>query len=475
MARCGCVEKCNCILENGVCTEVAVTITSGGCGSGTLSYAIDVTPDGQTVFCGPGGLNAVLNTIDTNTVDLSGIGTAGNPLQADVILTPNANVPDPDALGTGNLIDSLPGPGGGIYVSCEDVQDCVGAAIGQINAADCLNYDDATNTIQVLICAEPNGIECVPVGDPDCPTGGLSVIPSADASNSLEFGTDDRLFAAASAIAPGDCMTFTGAGTQADPFVVSPQIAAEQNGIECVPGQGLLVAPSAQAGNGLVFGGDQRLFIDRCPFVNAGSQVLVGNTGPCFELVGGTDCVTPMVATLRLSDDICQGLECRADGLFVEVDQTELPPIAEFSSVFGPFGPFNGNINPDLTVFGPFCITMTNPSPCRNMVVSGRLTGFAEVGRTAGAFRTIFDVSESGNPAGPYFNISQMGAHNPNPASRITSNATWTGNDFTIGPGASKTECFRLVVRTQDPGQPLNNARIFAGQVIFQLEGRWSE
>lgn len=258
MARCGCVEKCNCIILDGICTEVETTVIEGGtCASPTFTFAINVLTDDETVTCGPNGLQTILTTLDTNTVDLSGTGTAGSPLQADVILTPDANVPDPDALGTGNLIKSLPGPGGGIYVSCEDVQDCVGAAINQINTSDCLEYDDTTNTISVLICAEPNGLECAAAGDPACPAGGLLVTPSADANNALVFGTDNRLFVPGVAVTAGDCMSVAGTGVLGDPLTFSPQIAPEPNGVECIPGQGLAVIPSADAGNNLVFGGDQ--------------------------------------------------------------------------------------------------------------------------------------------------------------------------------------------------------------------------
>lgn len=473
MARCGCTPKCSCVFEAGECIEVEITPVggAGGCISPELTYSFNVETDDQTVFCGAGGLNAVLNHVDTNTVDLSGTGTLADPLTADVILTPDANVPDTSGSGAGNLIkEGAPG----IYVSCEDVQDCVGAAIDAVTT-DCLEYDDATNTISILICGEPNGLECVPAGDPDCPTGGLAVFPSSDANNSLTFGTDDRLFAPAAALLPGDCMTFTGTGTQADPFVITPLIAPELNGVECVPGQGLLVTPSADANNGLTFGGDTRLFINRCPFVNGGSQVLVGNAGPCFEFVGGTDCITPMVATLRLSDDICQGLECRADGLFVLVDQAELPAAVELITNIGPLGPFNGQLgNPGTQVEGPVCIQITNPSTCRNMITTGTAGGFIEAGRTSGAFRVAIDISGSGNPLGPFFAVSQWGAHNPNPANRYNTNIVWSGDEVSIAPGTSRAICSRVLVSNAgDAAQPTNNGRIFNLQRVLRLIATW--
>src|SRR5688572_7076169 len=151
MARCGCAPMCNCAMTAGACTTVT------GDGNPDNPYKFEVTVDNASVFCTPAGLEARLFTIDTNTVDLTGDGTQANPLMADVILTPDGNVPDPDALGTGNLIKEIPGPGGGIYVSCEDVQDCVGAAVSQLTVSDCLEYIDATNTITVRLCAAPNG------------------------------------------------------------------------------------------------------------------------------------------------------------------------------------------------------------------------------------------------------------------------------------------------------------------------------
>lgn len=467
MARCGCTPKCNCIINNGVCTKVT------GDGSAAKPYVINIATDDQTIFCTGAGLQARLNTQDTNTVDLTGDGTPGNPLMADVILTPDGNVPDPDALGTGNLIKEIPGAGGGIYVSCEDIQDCVGSAI-DIDASDCLEYDDATNTISIKICGEPNGIECAPVGSVDCPTGGLLVKPSSDPDNSLTFGTDNRLYAPSAAILPGDCMTFTGAGTVADPFVISPQVAQEPNGLECIPGQGLAVIPSSDPGNNLVFGADQRLYINRCPLVQGGSQVLTGNTGPCFELQGG-DCNVPMVATLRLSDDTCQGLICGNDGLYVQIDPTDLPPNPQITINIPPAGPFNGAIPADtIFIVPPTCITITNNSTCRFMLTDGILSGFAETGRTSGAFRLAFDINGNGNGIGPWFSVSQMGQANPQPASRQTANAIWTGDEIgAVAGGGTRSICVRVQFNATDPGQPVVNGRVFGGQLTLTLTGKW--
>lgn len=463
MARCGCAPVCSCSIVDGSCTTVT------GSGTPDNPYKIEVSVDNSSIFCTPNGLEARLNTIDTNTVDLEGNGTVATPLEAHVIRTPDGNVPDPDALGTGNLIKELPGPGGGIYVSCEDVQDCVGAAISQITVSDCLEYEDATNTIHVLICAAPNGLECLAPGDPDCPTGGLLVTPSSDTGNGLGFGTDNRLLFTSPFITQGDCLIITGTGTPGDPFVVTPQVAPELNGLECVPGQGLLVFPSSDANNGLTFGTDQRLYVDRCPFIVGASQLLFGNGGPCFELIGD-GCNTPLQAILRISDDPCNGLECRGDGLFVEADPTALPdPVTRTDNTpgFPGLGPFNGT-NPLLVVDGPVCINITNPSPCRNMITTVNVTGFTDVGRQNGSMSAQFEISD--NPGGPWQTIHRNAQAEPTPPSRHTLNASFQGNNVLIPPGGNRQVCIRTTVSFQ----AAQTGRLFFSERTLSLVGSWA-
>src|SRR5690349_11822591 len=97
MARCGCTgQKCTCVFANGTCTEIEITAVPGeGCGSPSLAYSVNIKVDGETVVCNPGtGLSAVFTHVDTNTVDLEGLGTVGSPLEAHVIRTADGNVPD---------------------------------------------------------------------------------------------------------------------------------------------------------------------------------------------------------------------------------------------------------------------------------------------------------------------------------------------------------------------------------------------
>lgn len=461
MARCGCNPECHCTITNGDCTTVS------GAGSPADPYIVSVVVDNDTIFCTPDGLQAVLNTQDTNTVDLEGNGTAADPLTAEVILTPDANVPDPDAVGFGNLLKEITPEG--IYVSCEDIQDCVGAAISQIAVSDCLEYVDATNTINVLICAEPNGIECAPAADPDCPAGGLLVTPSADPANGLVFGTDGRLFFESPAIQAGDCIVITGTGTPADPFVITPQVAPELNGLECVPGQGLLVFPSADANNGLTFGTDNRLWVDRCPFIVGAAQTLIGNNGPCFELTGD-GCNTPLSAIFRISDDPCNGLECRGDGFFVEVDPTPAPdPVSNTANTpgFPGLGPFNGTGGPNV-VDGPTCINIVNPSACRNLITTINLVGFTDVGRQNGEMSARFEVSD--NAGGPFQQVHINTQSEPTPPSRLTLNASFQGREIVIPPGGNRTACVRTLVAFN----AVQTGRLFFSERTLSIVGRWA-
>lgn len=296
MARCGCDPRCSCIVQvvDGDCVDFSIS----GSGNGADDpYVItgEILVDGDTVVCGPNGLQASINTLDTDSVDLEGDGSAADPLTAEVILTPDntgalAGTPN----GGENLINDL---GPGLYVSCEDVQDCVGAAV-EIAAGDCLIYDDDANTISVQIAPEPNGVECT--------VNGLLVSPSADANNGLVFGTDDRLFVIATVpfeVLDTPCinLTVTGTGNIGDPQVLSAVPTIDPNACNT-----LICGPAGLRATRTDFTAQ---LIQPGPAPGAGS--------PCFAIQETPGCPEQQLLTLALSDDPCQALECRADGLFV--------------------------------------------------------------------------------------------------------------------------------------------------------------
>lgn len=469
MARCGCNPSCACLIRGDDCLNVK------GIGTPTNPYVFDVDVDGETIVCGDNGLQRILITEDTNTVDISGDGSVANPLFMDVILTPDANVPDPDALGTGNLVGSLPGVGtGGIYLSCEDVQDCVGAALSNMLVGDCLIYDDVANAMTLQICTAPNGLECVPAGDAACPAGGLAVFPSSDANNSLIVGTDGRLFTPPFEVAAGDCLEpLTQSGTPADPFVIDPQVAPELNGLECIPGVGLAVIPSSDPDNALVFGTDNRLFADIC-FNALPSTLVTGQPGACFETVGN-GCDVPFQIITRLSDDPCQGMCCRADGLFVQRNTTTLPGASQdgFSENWTS-GPHNGTFD-DRVVLAPFCLNATNPSNCRTVLVNVLFGGTVHLQKISGNFIVQFQTSLTG-PGGPWNTAISAAALDPDPPTPQTVSFVSTVNGdqrqlFELAPGASQQVCVRIVL----DGFALVNGRVQNSDRSFTVTYDWGQ
>lgn len=468
MARCGCNPVCSCLVTAGNC------MTASGIGTPSNPYKFDVLVDGQTITCGPNGLQRSLFTLDTNTVDIEGAGTAADPLTMDVILTPDANVPDPDALGTGNLIGSLPAVGtGGIYLSCEDVQDCVGAALSNLLVGDCLVYDDVANAMTLQICAAPNGLECVPVGDATCPTGGLAVRPSTDPNNSLTFGTDNRLITPPFVVAAGNCLEpITQAGTPSDPFILDPQVAPEPNGLECIPGVGLAVIPSSDPGNALAIGTDGRLFADIC-LNSAPTSLRIGEVGPCIETIGD-GCTVPYQVILRLSDDPCNGLCCRPDGFFAFFNQEGSPPAQSAFSENWAAGPFNGTFN-DTVVMAPRCMNVTNNGDCKTLLVDVLFGGVIDFGKNSGNFVVQYQTSLTG-PGGPWTTAISAAQLDPDPPTPqpVQTVATVNGDQFQafeLAPGASQQVCFRIVV----DGFALVNGRIFNSDRSAGVATKWGQ
>lgn len=214
MASCCGTSRCTCRVTAGP------GITVDGNGSPAAPYIIS-----------GGGGTTVVQAADTPTADVtvSGTGTAADPYQvsAAVILDPT-----PPAGGT-NLLEAGPD---GLYVECADVRQC-------FTAGDGAAYDAAT--------------------------GEFSARVSTDAGNTTVIGGDGGLYtpaAAGTALQAADTSTLNatvaGTGTAGDPFIVSGDVivAPEPNGVEVTAG-GLLVAPSADAGNTLTIGTDGRLMV----------------------------------------------------------------------------------------------------------------------------------------------------------------------------------------------------------------------
>ena len=149
---CGCASgTCNCVVQGGTGVTVA------GAGTPGNPYVISA---------GAAGLQAN----DTNSVDhtLTGTGTQADPwiLVSDVKRDPEA----------GNILTIGPN---GLDVSCEAVQDCVGAGFN-----DGLSYDDANNQFNARPSTDPGNTTIISPND-----GGIFT-PSSPVTLGcgLEFG-----------------------------------------------------------------------------------------------------------------------------------------------------------------------------------------------------------------------------------------------------------------------------------------------
>lgn len=132
-------------------------VTVGGAGTPGNPYVISVD-------------SSALQVQDTNSVDmtLTGSGTQGDPhvIRSDVIRDPAAD----------NILTIGPN---GVGVSCEAVQDCVGAGFQQDGG---LAYDDVNNLYYVLISSDPG--------------------------NTTNFGTDGGIFTPSSPVTLGCGLEF---------------------------------------------------------------------------------------------------------------------------------------------------------------------------------------------------------------------------------------------------------------------------
>lgn len=193
MGRCGCTNNaCACSVIAGT----GATVT----GTGSVS-------DPYVISSGGG----VFTVADTATVDhtLTGAGTVGNPyvLSSAVKISP----------AVGNLVTA---DANGLLLTCEAVQDCVGAALG-----NGLIYDDAGNAIRARL--------------------------STDGGNGMTFGSDGGLYSSGGGGGGGltsvsttdnTCLDFSGNGTPGTPLTAAPVINAAAGNLLTCTASGLRAA-----------------------------------------------------------------------------------------------------------------------------------------------------------------------------------------------------------------------------------------
>ena len=300
------------------------TVNVSGDSNNCLSYGSDF---GLYVSC-PDGSETKIQTISTSCLEssISGMGTTANPyvISNEVLIDPSVD----------NLISCTPN---GLYVqnswTCEAIQDCVGAGF-----ASGLEYDDLANVYRARL--------------------------SNDVGNVLVFGSDTGLYVPASELIQfssfsTNCITLeiTGAGTNANPFVVeaNPRIKVAgvgeaENILECtgegfyVPAQQLVTSDSScitvdVTGDGTEVNpwdltADVKISTTANNIVTCSSNGLyvpapdgtetklqVGDTS-CIDLsiIGSGSSVTPYIITadIEVSVDANNSISCRSNGLYVE-------------------------------------------------------------------------------------------------------------------------------------------------------------
>lgn len=436
MARCGCNPICSCLINalDTTCIDMSIT----GLGTPTNPYIISAVPiidpnAANDLTCGPGGLLVLSDicTVDTPSINLTGNGSEPTCLQADVILTPDNTGPLAGTPGGGDNLLKLD-PATGLYVSCEDIQDCIGASIGPSIAGNCLEYNDAANRVDVQIDADPSN----QLGCGTGPTGeGLYVAPSG-------------------AVAPGDCITVTGTGEAGNPFVVNVEIDPACPQITCGPA-GLCVdidiipmdTPTVDmvvTGTGTA--GD--------PFIISANQICqpvttsVATNAPCLS-VTGNGCDTPLNIQLGISPDTCgpiptpNALECRGNGLFVRGQDFDVFTNQQGScNGTGPLVNFTGTIQ-------------IGPTICQGLLVNNTCTNMAYflfmeardiilAGHTQGGWRIDAEASFDGGATFQRWGFT--GAANPlgNPPEYDMSISTFARTIGTSGPGGSTNVCIRM-------------------------------
>ncbi|MFI2434634.1 hypothetical protein [Streptomyces sp. NPDC018693] len=300
---------------------------------------------------------------DSATVDLTltGTGTAGDPydIAADVILDAA-----PPGGGT-NLLHEGPD---GLFVECADVRGC-------LSAGDGIAYDPAT--------------------------GEIAARPSADAGNTVAFGSDGGLYSAGGGAGtptdvqggdtPTASTTVTGTGAAGDPYIVTTDVTldpAPPGGgtnllhespdglfVECADVRGCLSAgdgiaydpatgeiaarPSADAGNAVTFGADGGLYAP------AGGTAAVETA---CGLTGDGSLATPLAAAVVAWPYPCD-VDANAGGVYCDsTGQLRAEPRGQASYLSD-----QQVLNPaDLPVpaaedteVATHTLTITNPDACR--------------------------------------------------------------------------------------------------------------
>ncbi|WP_328427915.1 hypothetical protein [Streptomyces sp. NBC_00443] len=253
MAKCCGANGCNCAVTAGP------GVTVDGDGSPTNPYIVSSAAGEPTA----------LQAADTPTVNatVGGTGTAADPFEvsADVVL-------DPAPPGGGaNLLEAGPD---GLYVECSDVRTC-------FSAGDGAAYDPVTGEISARV--------------------------SADAGNTVAFGSDGGLFSAGggggapSVVTAGDTPTanntVTGTGAAGDPYVVTTDVVLDPappgggaNLLEAGP-DGLYVECADvrtcfSAGDGAAYDPATGEISARVS-ADAGNAVTIGGDGGLYAPTGG--------------------------------------------------------------------------------------------------------------------------------------------------------------------------------------------
>ncbi|MFD3978254.1 hypothetical protein ACFWR6_06675 [Streptomyces griseus] len=312
MASCCTRPRCSCLVAAGD----GVTVEGNGSASAPYVVSADAAP-------------AALVVTDSPSVDLTltGDGAPGSPYEVTATVTL-----DPAPPGGGDQLLQK-GPDG-LYLECEQVRGC-------ISAGDGAAYDEET--------------------------GVVSARPSADAGNSLSYGTDGGLLVPPGDTDPtvvkgGDSETLTtvvtGDGTASSPYVVTSNLILDpsppgggdqllQAGpdglfLECEQVRGCISAgdgaaydettgvvsarPSTDAGNSLALGTDGGLLVPPSSaeptVVEAGDSTTVDN-----DVTGAGTTADPYVVTSSVILDPAppgggtQLLQAGPDGLFLECEQ----------------------------------------------------------------------------------------------------------------------------------------------------------